>query len=51
MKKIKKKIGFDEFTMLKIFNEPTKIDMVRLKIFSFTKVLSFRSVFLNKDET
>ncbi len=52
-KKLKEKIGFDEFTMLKIFNEPNlKIKHGKIKNFQFhLKFCHLDLFFLNEDET
>ena len=52
-KQLKAKIGFDEFTMLKIFNEPDlKIRHGKIKNFQFhLKFCHLDLFFLNEDET
>ena len=52
-KKLKEKIGFDEFTMLKIFNEPNlKIKHGKIKNFQFhLKFCHLDLFFLNENET
>ena len=52
-KQLKKKIGFDEFTMLKIFNEPNlKIKHGKIKNFQFhLKSCHLDLFFLNKNKT
>ena len=52
-KKLKEKIGFDEFTMLKIFNEPDlKIKHGKIKNFQFhLQFCHLDLFFLNEDET
>ena len=52
-KQLKEKIGFDEFTMLKIFNEPNlKIKHGKIKNFQFhLKFCHLDLFFLNEDET
>ena len=51
--KLKEKIGFDEFTILKIFNKPDlKIKHGKIKNFQFhLKFCHLDLFFLNKDET
>ena len=52
-KQLKEKIGFDEFTILKIFNEPNlKIKHGKIKNFQFhLKFCHLDLFFLNEDET
>ena len=52
-KQLKEKIGFDEFTMLKIFNEPNlKIKHGKIKNFQFhLKFCHLDLFFLNEDKT
>ena len=52
-KQLKEKIGFDEFTMLKIFNNPNlKIKHGKIKNFQFhLKFCHLDLFFLNEDET
>ena len=52
-KQLKEKIGFDELTMLKIFNEPNlKIKHGKIKNFQFhLKFCHLDLFFLNEDET
>ena len=52
-KQLKEKFGFDEFTMLKIFNEPDlKIKHGKIKNFQFhLKFCHLDLFFLNEDET
>ena len=52
-KQLKEKIGFDEFTMLKIFNQPSlKIKHGKIKNFQFhLKFCHLDLFFLNEDKT